>query len=402
MSEEAIRRVIIAVVLTVLILRTPSMVRDREQRPLWLMLVVFAGGSIVIQSWFGEAINKATGISQFNNLVQGVWGILNVAVTLEFVTRLAQSATDTRRRLAWRTAAACVTAAAMALFFALTPASERFKPPHGASAFTAYALSAAVYMIGASTIATWILWRHLSHVRGKTLYLALLMLTIGNATQVPFMAIRTVQRLTPYATPGLLQTAFLLNTTRFILVPLGCAVVAVEPLRKSVAYYYRRARIAALWYLLRSATKEIALTPPVSRRRDLLLVDDTWERLHRRVIEIRDSIFYLYDTWVWPDLVDQATRYAQTTAAPQRHRTVTIACWLEAARRAALIESPKQHHRDLDKAMLPDLLADQSTVHTETRYLLQLHRAMRSRVVRNFVDQMALAGPGSEGASVRA
>ncbi|MDQ1308589.1 MAG: hypothetical protein QG671_4424 [Actinomycetota bacterium] len=72
MSEQGIRHLIILVAWTVLIVRTPFMIRDRRQRPLWLVLSAIAGGSIVIQSWFGAALNHATGVPHMNNLVQGL------------------------------------------------------------------------------------------------------------------------------------------------------------------------------------------------------------------------------------------------------------------------------------------------------------------------------------------
>jgi hypothetical protein len=380
MFEEYARRVILVVVWVVLLLRTPSMVLDRHQRPLWMVLAVIAAGSIVIQSWFGAAINAATGITQFNNLFQGVWGVLDVAVTLEFLAHMAEAR--------WRAAriwAAVGTIVAMSVLFALTPPAERFVPPASPSAFTAYALVAATYMIAAAGLATWVTLCHLPHVRGGTLYLGLLMVTVGNSTEIPFMVIRTVQRLSAQVTPDLLKVALLLNTARFVLVPLGCTIAAIEPIRHTVLYCVRRARVYSLWYLLRSSTTTLTLAPLVSRHRDVLVVDNAWERLHRRVIEIRDSIFHLHDTRAWPELLREAEKHAQSEPNPAQRRLITIASWLEVTRRAAVSQAPKQH-RDVDKALLPELLADESTLHIEVRYLLRLHRAMRSRSVRTFAD----------------
>jgi hypothetical protein len=387
MFEEIARGLILAIVWIVLVLRSSFMVRDSRQRHLWLVLMVFAGGSIVIQSWFGALINAATGIAQFNNLVQGIWGVLNAATMLEFVVGLILDEGKARQHRRARISWAIATVAAMALCFAVTPGAERFTPPATVPAFAVYAVVAGIYVIGAAGWAAWLLWRRLPYVTGRALYAGLFMVTVGNAIQVPFMVIRTLQRLIPEVPPELLTAAFVLNSTRFIMVPVGCVITAIEPPRMTVLYWYRRVRLYTLWRRLRDATRDLALTPPMPRTRDLLTIDDAWERLHRRVVEIHDSAFSLYDAWAWPELLIAAKRCAVQTAQPQQRRIVAVACWIEVARRAALSGAPRLH-RELDHELLPELQAAQSTMRAEMRYLIRLHRAMRSRQVQAFVKEM--------------
>ncbi|GLZ28873.1 hypothetical protein Lesp02_10630 [Lentzea sp. NBRC 105346] len=356
MFEEISRTVVLAVVWTVLVLRTPAMLRDRRQRRLWLVLAVFALGSITIQSWFGRFVNEVTGVAQFNNLVQGLSGILNAAVVLEFVAYLVGV---THRRWPYALAAAL----GMTVAFFLTPGPLRFKPGH--PWFTVYALIALVYMVGAAGYASFLLFRELPLIRGRTLWAGLLMVAVGHSTQVPFMLIRTWQRLLPGIPPWLPDLAFVLGVVRFILVPLGCCIAALEPVRQAALFYYRRVRLYGLWRRLRDATEELALEPPPARWRDLLTFGNSWERLHRRVVEIRDSAFYLHDTWAWPQLLHEA----RTAEHPVAH-------WLEVTRRAALDGAP-QRHSGVGHDLLPELKADQSTMHAEMRYLLALDRAMR-------------------------
>jgi hypothetical protein len=387
MFEEIARRFILTVVWIVLVLRSPVMVRDSRQRRLWLVLAVFAGGSIVIQPWFGSFLNAATGITKFNNLVQGVWGVLNAAVMLEFVVNLVHGAEKARQNQVVRIFWAVATAAAMVLCFALTPGAQRFEPAGNVSVFAVYAVLAGIYMIGVAGSAAWLVWRRLPYVTGGTLYVGLLMVTVGNAIQVPFLVIRTLQRLTPEVPSELLTAAFALNTTRFIIVPLGCVIAAVEAPRKTVLYWYRRVRLYALWRCLRDATRELAPTPPTRRTKDLLTIDDAWERLHRRVVEVHDSMFYLYDAWAWPELLVAAKCRAEESARPKHHRIVAVACWIEVTRRAALSGAPRLH-KELDHELLPELQAVQSTMGAEIRYLVRLDRAMRSRRVQAFAREM--------------
>lgn len=325
MFAEITRELIFAVVWTVLILRTPFMIHHKQRRPLWLVLVVIASGSITIQSWFGTAVNQATRIVQFNNILQGVLAVVDIAVTLEFVVHLTSGSARSRAGQVARAVWPLATVAGMVLSFALTPAAERFKPLAVPGPFLAYVLLVGTYLIAGAGAATWVMWRHLPAVNGRTLYAGLLMVMIGNAAEVPFMTIRTLQRWSEFATPELAQVALIFSTTRFIVMPLGCIVTAIEPARKTILYCYCRARLYSLWRELRNATSGITFDPLVSRRQDLLNIDDAWERLHRRLIEIHDSIFYLHDTWACTELLEHAAREAEMTNRANKGRLAVIA-----------------------------------------------------------------------------
>ncbi|WP_410658138.1 MAB_1171c family putative transporter [Amycolatopsis sp. lyj-112] len=383
MFDDVARQVLLAVVLTTLLARAPSLLRGgRNQRPLLLVLAVFAASSVLVQPWFGAWVNDVTGIVSFNNLLQGVWGIVDITATLSFVVHLTGSRPlSGRRKLVWG-AWASASGFAMIALFAVTSPEDRFTSSGESAPFAAYALVAAAYMVGAAGTAAWLLWRHLPAVRGGPLRPALTMILAGDLVIVPFMAIRTVERLTPIPS-WLPAVAVALSTIRFVLFPLGCVIVALEPFRTAAVHRYRRIRLYSLWRSLRASTPELSLTPVPSRARDLFDTGDAWESLHRRVIEIRDSIFQLYDTRVWGELLD----HARTQAPPGDPELSTIACWLEVARRTALGPDPKLH-QNLDKSQLPELLAD-STLGHETRYFLELHRVLRSAPVREFADRFA-------------
>lgn len=153
---------------------------------------------------------------------------------------------------------------------------------------------------------------HLPGIHGRTLRAGLALVAVGNLMEVPFAVIRLGERLTWFASPVLADAAFHASTARFVMVPLGCAVAAFEPMRTALSYYHRRVRLYSLWRSLRDATAEIALGPPVSRWRDAMTFDNAWERLHRRVIEIRVSAFHLHDSWCRPELAEESTVYEET------------------------------------------------------------------------------------------
>jgi hypothetical protein len=390
--EETAREVILAVVWCVLILRTPAMIRDSRQRPLWAVLMGFAGGALVIQSSFGAAVNRMSGDPQCNNLVQGLWGVLNMAIMLEFVLRLVHGGSERRNRgtlIYW----AALTAVAMVVFYVLSAPGERFSPePSAICFFTAYALVAAIYMIGSALIMTWAMYTHFMLVKAKILIATLSLIALGNATQIPFMTIRTLQRVTGDMPPILDDTAFVLNTVRFLMVPLGCAIAALEPLRTATVYWYRRMRIYPLWRLLRSATPELATCSPASWLRDAMATDDAWGRLHRRVVEIRDSINHLHDAWASPALLDCASRYANVEMGEGR-RQLAVACWLAVAERHSEAGAPRLY-LDQERVLLPESMHAEATARAEIRNLLRLHRNLRSRRVKQFTGQLSEVGRG--------
>jgi hypothetical protein len=385
MFEDISRWVILTVVWVVVIVRAPAMVRDKQQRPLFVVLAVIALGAIPIQPWFADWIDGLVGDAKFHNLFRGLFAILDAAVTWRFVVHIAgrkgtwwHSAPG--RRL--RAAAALGVAVAIIICYYVTPAAERFRPsPTGPFAvYNVLIFSYLAISLGAAAVQ---MWRHLPGVRGRTLRVGLALVAIGNLMEVPFAVIRVGERLTWFASPVLTDVAFYASTARFIMVPLGCAVAAFEPMRTAAMYYYRRVRLYPLWRLLRESTPEIVLSPPVSRWQDMVTGDNSWERLHRRIVEIRDSAFYLYDTWVWPELLERA----QQDESAEGRRIAVTARWLEVARRESLAGVPKRY-RALDKALLPELTADQAGVRDELRYLLELHRQLRSAQVRAFADRV--------------
>ncbi|SDZ23616.1 hypothetical protein SAMN05421504_11119 [Amycolatopsis xylanica] len=387
--EEAARRLILVVVWCVLILRTPAMLRDARQRPLWFVLAAFALGSVVIQSSVGATINRLSGDPQLNNLVQGLWGILVTAIMLEFVLRLANPAPEGRSRTA-RIAWAAVTACAMTAAYALCEPEGRFNPkPSGDIPFTAYALFSAIYLVGSVVLMTWTLWCHLALVKARTLVAGLAMIALGNAAQIPFVAIRTLQRVTTEVPPGWGRAAFILSSVWFIAVPLGCVVAALEPVRVAMVYWCRRTRVYPLWRRLREATPELATDPPPSWLRDAVATRHQWERLHRRVVEIRDSIGFLHDAWASPELLERARRHAETEAAGDREQ-ITLACWLAATERLSVTGAPKLYVGP-DRALLPGSAQEASTARAEIRSLLRLHRHLRSRQVKDFAGDQCEA-----------
>lgn len=402
---ETLREVILLIAWTVLVLRLPAL-RRPPQRPVWIALAVLATGSLVIQAEVGSWVDEVTGVPKAGELAVALVALTDFA----FVWWLAVALDGAGRTVpAWLRRAPVVCAATMAAlafaFFAVTPAPDRF----GARAhgwWAGYAVVWIAYGLITAVGAAAVFWRHGVAMRSPVLRVSVLALAVGTSAEVPYLLIRGVRWFTE-APASLALAGFWCSFARFVLVALGCSLAALEPLWQVSLYWYRRQRLYGLWLLLRRATPELVVAPPPSRRADLLAFDSAWERLHQRVIEIHDSITFLHDGWASPELLHEA---GEATGAPpysggpgqsrlvQRQRLTAAACWIEVTRREAAAGADKLYHKELDKDLLPEVLADRSTVHREIRRMLRLHRALRSRTVASFADGFRPETPSAVGA----
>ncbi|WP_329172494.1 hypothetical protein OG754_10810 [Streptomyces decoyicus] len=383
---EKARGVLLLVVWSVLILRIPAL-RHPRRRPVWYVLVALALGSLVIQAPVGRWIDATTGIAKAGDLAVALVALTDFAAVWWFAIRLhtaGYSAPAWLRRAPWVSGA---TMAALALFFfAVTPAAERFGE-QARGGWTGYMIAWIAYGLLTAVGAGALFWKHGLTMRSPVLRVSVLALALGTSAEVPYLVVRTIRWITPDSAPELALTGFWCSFARFVLVALGCSLAALEPPMKALLHWHRRQRLRALWLLLRQATPELMVVPPPSRGADLLDLTHAWERLHQRVIDIRDSITYLHDGWASPRLLEEARRCAAGAGAPESRRLTATACWIEATRREAVAGVPKRH-LGADKGLLPQVLADDSTMCREIGPLLRLHRALRSRHVRDFADDV--------------
>lgn len=382
MGQEAVRWFFIALVLAALVLRIPAVIADRRQLPISIVLLFLAFGSITVQSWFGRAVNDFTGITAFNNLIQGLSGIASQAVLLEFIILMYRNCNGASRLRALRIGLACVAASLMVICFALTEPAARFHTPT-ATTFIGYSLLAASYMITNATIIVTLAIRRLRSIHSSTLLAALTMVTTGNLLQVPFMLIRTVERLTPSIPDHFAQIAFPIGTVQFTLTTLGCVLTALVPIVANIRHLYHWRRLRRMWLLLTAATSELAIE---RTGRSILRLGDGWKLLHSRIIDIRDSCFYLYDRRATPALLDEAHRYAHGATSSEHQDLVVVACWLETTRRLALTNHFTANIvADRTLSLLPPVVRDPANLANEARTMLDLYKMLSSPTVEHFV-----------------
>ncbi|MEV4641734.1 MAB_1171c family putative transporter [Actinoplanes sp. NPDC049548] len=384
---ESLRGLIFIVVWTVLILRLPA-VRRREQRPAWVVLFCLAAGSVAIQAGVARWIDDTTGVVKLSELVVALVALSDFAAVWWFALHLHRAAHpgSTRPHRAPLIAAAVMAIIAVVLFL-VTPEADRFgKEAHGW--WIAYAIAWIGYGATTATGAASIFWRTARSMRSPVLRFSMLALALGVGAELPYLAIRAVRWFVPGTPAELAVAGFWFSFTRFVVVALACSVAAVEPIRRSVLYQWRRQRLYGLWLLLRRATPELVLHEPRSRPVDLLSPGDSWELLHQRVVEIRDSITHLHDGWATPRLLREAAQYA----GPDR--LLAVACWIEATRRGARDGAPRID-QEPGQELLPDVRATASTMRREVGQLVRLHRHLTSRAVQDFADRQESSSASS-------
>lgn len=329
--------------------------RDRRQFPLWQVLAMFAGTSIVMRDGFGVVLDEIAGDPTFHVLFADLWDMAAFTSPLYFAAWVTGRTRHRLRWAAWALSAASVTV----VTYVVAPQQLTLQT------VSAQSVVFTLYLISTTSVTAWLLYRHVSEVQDKVLKLALWMIIVGDAVLVPYIAIVAVFMLGHATPPWLLWFGYVGAVARFALLPLGCVIATFEPVRKALVCRYQRWRLRGIWRLLTAVTPQLRMAPPA----------DSWEALHRRIVEIRDSVFHLYDTWATEDLVDTAHRY---TDDPE----LAVACWLEVTRRAAEDKAPRLYQL----AHMP-ALPDTPTAREEMRWQLGIYRAMRSPKAQWFADR---------------
>ncbi|WP_328335923.1 MULTISPECIES: DUF6545 domain-containing protein [unclassified Streptomyces] len=345
-----------------------------------------AFGTVSIQEPIANWIDTTTEVAKASELAVSLLATCDFACVWWLAVSL-QKSEGRPAPLIRRAPVAC--AAIMAVlsvtFFALTPVADRF----GIQAngwWIPYAVSWLTFGTITAAGAGIVFWRQSTAVSSPILRASLIAIALGTSAEIPYQAFRGIEYFDS-PTPALRLICFWLSDSRFILVALGCSLAALEPLMRSAISWYCRQLLYRPWALLRQATPELMITPDRSRIEDMLNLRNSWEQLHQRVVDIRDSTTYLFASWASPELLDQASGHAVKDGRADRGRTVATACWLEVTRRRALARSPKLH-REIEGLPLVDVHVDDALTLREVRQLHRLYRSLKSHTVREFADSM--------------
>jgi hypothetical protein len=385
-----------AVVVTI---RAPAAWRHPGQRRLWWCYATFGLGLAFtrppVERWV-NGIGLGIGIP---NLVHPVKHLLGVAATtalLAFVPdlldRVELASVRRFRRVGY--VAGAGTATAMIALFALASPVPAMLVPGELTWLTGYWLAFLGYGFAGLLTGAVVFGRHLRHAAGRpwTLRASIAALSGGCASLLVYVVCRAALLLAP----ARIVLAAVLDLSLYVgvlLLAVGAAPAAARAVRQRVGEYRALYRLSGLWRELTAATPQVVLRAGLTGRvGELLNPTHLTARLHRRIIEIRDSMLVLRDH-AHPELLAAARAHTDRLGlTPEAAEAMFTACWL------ALAVRQRQTGGDLGPVDVATILAGQSpidaTVAAEVRSLAAVARASRSPAVRSLWTPPRSVGTG--------
>lgn len=321
-----------------------SALRSKNQRPLWLALLMLALGMTMLQRPVGAQVERITGVPRIEDFLSSLMAIGVATTLLTFAVRAC-------RRDGWapapfsrvRAVFCGLTVATMLTTFSIVtsrkiPVRARFLPiPGMVTAHSLYWAAYLTYMIAVSVATTVLLFRVLAEAKSWQLRIPLAFLAVAVGTFIIFLISRVIALFT-YSSSPILFGAYI-SSGHTVGVAVGCSIAAFVPLLQGLSTRRDVDKLYPLWKELCTELPHIALYPPRSRLIDALSPLNSQLRLHRRLIEIRDGLLIMRD-WALPDDLDQIRSVIAPAALPSdRVEAIVVACWLKvalAARQAGL------------------------------------------------------------------
>lgn len=165
------------------------------------------------------------------------------------------------------------------------------------------------------------------------------------------------------AMPALAALFMVFGTTLPVLGP------RMEDLIRACWYWHCLRRLQPLWATLHEALPDITASP--DRERGPLLLSGIYERLYRRVIEIRDGLLAL-QPYRDPTDTDQHRKQAKALGVADRHRAAAI----EAADICATLHRQRQQVPPCRYTVESNAATRQDTFTSELRWLTQVSHAL--------------------------
>ncbi|GDY33859.1 MAB_1171c family putative transporter [Gandjariella thermophila] len=392
MTEDNIRRGLLVLCWTAVIVRLPAL-RSQRERSVWTVLFSLGLGVTVLQNSLAASIDRMTRVPHASSLVSSLLAIGMVTSVLALAARITV-ASDTER-VTWlrpwllcalATMVLVVVAFAWAIVSGAHPApGGRFFPQPGTlTALTGYWMVYGTFTVSASAWASVVFWRHLSHVQGL-LKVANLMLALATTVGVCYFGTRWAALFR--ISHAVLACGLVASSLYFVLVALACSIAATKPLVDVGFRWWNCRRLYPLWRELCDAVPHIALHPPRPWLWDCLLVVNTADRLTDRIVEIRDG---LRDACRWVTASDiQRIRDSLPLAGPAGDQpdAVTTACWLHVALDAKSAGAPPADECD-------DLVrVGGDDAQAERRWLRKVADAWASHEVRRCAAAVVAARP---------
>lgn len=289
----------------IVVWRRPTPLRSMRKSPLWTTFASLAVALTIRIPQVGSFLEHASGVAQIGTLLKHCVGILAMLSLVNWATAL------TSRSPEWaplpltspRYVVAVLSIVAMVgLFFAIPgrrPGDDYFITEHaGNGVATLYQLVFVAYVALAMVIAT-ALFGHSARLARGGLRTALALMAIGSAAGIGYTILRTLYLVTtqfdqpfPGGDTGFESASKWIKVVTLTLVCAGTSYPAYAAIVRARRQWTSLRALEPLWSLATAAAPHVVLV----RQPNRFDPRDTAFRLHRRIIEIRDTALALRDT----------------------------------------------------------------------------------------------------------
>jgi hypothetical protein len=391
--------VVLVVLVTVSVWRTPYAWEAPRHRPLWAIFTTLAVVYVLGRPAVARAIDHLTGINNVTTLCKHLLGLYLCVAIVAFVHVVTHERdtpddvveTSSFRQISPYPQLAAVVGLILTVLFALMPRHtevEDFLTYYADEPLVAvYWTVWLAFLAAALGRATWLFWREAGHgtaparLRGG-LYVS----AAGTFIGVLYAVHKAAYTLTHAAGISILSSTTSLAITRLLmslsvlLALVGTCTLQASELLTQVRNRRALWRLAPLWNMLVEVNPDIRLrlTEPKARRNSSLL-------LHRRVIEIRDGLLFLRD-YMTPEIADRAHRLSAGVPEPKRAAVIQALELVGAKSAHAGGAMPAPTAYDIPFVSGDSAVLEAPELAPEVEWLGQVAWAVRSRPVRGVLS----------------
>ncbi|MGK5630904.1 MAB_1171c family putative transporter [Streptomyces sp. URMC 123] len=372
MPTSLLETVGIVALWVVVVARAPQGVRDREQRPLWLAILMIALAMSMHLEPVTAVLARVVPGAHWVDLTKHLFSIVDAAAVLWFIC----GAAGRRRHTALVFGAALGVMVALVLLDLGAPphARNRIEPsPEAPGVPDAYwGLFFAFHLIADTTCGV-VCWSQGRHGTPRLLRYGLRLFGTGILLASVLWGLKLAYLAT--RSPAFAPLFSPVTGVEALFIAVGVALPLVARVAELSEVRRTHRGLDPLWRDLTSATPDVVLAP--AHRLAAVLVPPQL-RLYRRVIEIRDAMIVLRN-YVSPSALDAARRHVDAQGVPERQVEAYItACWLSAALHARRTGAPAETQTANLAGPGANGLPD------EVRHLLAVSAAYRSPAVDAF------------------
>lgn len=370
----------VLVIWVVTVLRAPAVVRQPQQRPLWLA-VGLAGIAMTLQiKWISDGVVQIIDSPHRTTLIKEFVGLFAATAVVDFIVKIV----DLRRITFIAYPSAFLIAGVLLCLDVTSPAHGTHvipnDPSRAATPCTAYWLILLSYHLTVCISCAVVCWRFARRAERGPLRSGLRLFGVGISLAGLLMTLSLVDLFTRLAwIPELYPSV---SGMEAIFMAAGTGVPLAQSAARAMFNFKATYLLYPMWYDLVQETPSVTLAPARGRIADLFssAYDDSHLHIYRRNIEVRDALLLL-SSFLSKEDVAQARAHAESNAVPlDLLYAATSACCI----RLAIYKSSRQETQGQPWLDLSKIGG--GSVHSDICFLLDVVKFYRSPLAEEFME----------------